>query len=67
MSAQWESATDFERRFRRCKRALGHLMHKDHEMRLDCAGCLEVAGFLAVPGYAGNEEYPVGVDFEVQR
>ncbi len=48
----------------RLKRALAHAVYKDHDL-IDpeadkpCAGCLEVQGFLAVPGYQGNLEYPL--------
>jgi hypothetical protein len=37
-------------------RALRHYVHRDHAFQpRSCDGCLEVAGFLAVPGYAGGE------------
>jgi hypothetical protein len=52
--------------FFRCKRALAHLMNKNHELApLECAGCLEIAGFLTEPGYHGDEGNPVGVDGDV--
>ncbi len=43
----------------RLLRALLHLMHKNHALDPSgCAGCLEIAGFLAVVGYQGDMEYP---------
>ena len=57
----------FEKPFYRAKRALAHLMFKDHEFHLTCHGCLEIAGFLVVEGYKGDMDYPVGVNFDVPR
>lgn len=54
---------DYERAFYRCRRALEHLMNKNHDLKPDsCAGCLEVALFLTEPGYRGDEMNPVGVE-----
>lgn len=53
---------DYERAFFCAKRALAHLMNKNHELKTDCAGCLEVIGFLEIPGYSGDRNHPVGVD-----
>lgn len=40
-------------------RALRHAMLRDHPFDgATCFGCREVAGFLTVPGYQGNTEYP---------
>jgi len=27
-------------------------------------GCLEIIGFLEIPGYSGDKRNPVGVDFD---
>jgi hypothetical protein len=55
---------DYERAFFCCKRALAHAMNKNHELKTDCAGCLEIIGFLEIPGYDGDKHNPVGVDFD---
>ena len=55
---------DYERAFFCCKRALAHAMNKNHELKTDCAGCLEIIGFLEIPGYSGDKDNPVGVDFD---
>ncbi len=56
---------NYELAFYRLKRALHHQTFKNHELKpADCDGCKEVALFLVVPRYEGNEDYPVGVDFE---
>lgn len=55
---------DYRRAFLRCKRALEHLMHKNHELKpTECAGCLEISLFLTEPGYRGDEHNPAGVDY----
>ncbi len=60
--------SEYEKAFYRCKRALRHLMRKNHELcPARCAGCLEVAAFIAIPGYRGDEDDPSGVDWEVAR
>jgi hypothetical protein len=52
----------------RLKRALFHLMHKDHPLiPAKCHGCREAALFLTVAGYDGDKDYPVGVAFDVPR
>jgi hypothetical protein len=55
---------DYERAFFCCKRALAHALKKDHELKSDCVGCLEIIGFLEIPGYGGDKRNPVGVDFD---
>ena len=36
--------------------ALRHLMFKNHLLIPNkCEGCLEIAAFIAVPGYKGND------------
>jgi len=55
---------DYERAFFCAKRALTHAMNKNHELKTDCAGCLEIIGFLEMPGYDGDKHNPVGVDFD---
>lgn len=58
------SQDDYRRAFLRAKRALEHLMHKNHELKpSSCAGCLEVSLFLTEPGYMGDDKNPVGVDY----
>ena len=47
-----------------CKRALLHAVNKNHELKTDCAGCLEIIGFLEIPSYTGDKDNPVGVDFD---
>lgn len=47
-------------REQRLERALHHLAHRDHELQPSrCASCLEVAGFLTIPGYDGDIDYPL--------
>jgi len=54
---------DYRRAFMCAKRALEHLMHKNHKFRpVKCLGCREAALFLTEPGYRGDRN-PVGVDF----
>jgi hypothetical protein len=61
-------ACGFEDAYYRAKRALAHLMFKEHElMPAKCDGCKEIALFLTLPGYRGDEDYPVGVSFDVPR
>jgi hypothetical protein len=44
----------------RAKRALAHLMFKNHELfPSGCDGCKEVALFLSLPGYYGDANDPV--------
>lgn len=51
------SMDDYERAFFRCKRALAHLMHKNHDLTPDtCDGCKEVALFVTLPGYRSAVE-----------
>ncbi len=48
----------------RMLRAMQHLMHKNHEfLPRTCDGCMEIGGFLVVPGYEGNKDYPTAVEF----
>ena len=43
----------------RLLRALAHAVRRNHVVNtLECHGCREVAAFLAVPGYEGDESYP---------
>ncbi len=40
-------------------RALHHLMYANHPLDpAGCHGCREVAGFVIVEGYQGDDEYP---------
>lgn len=43
----------------RLKVALAHLMYKNHELRLTCAGCLDVCAWLTVEGYDGHLQAPL--------
>lgn len=57
-------ATGHERAFKCALRALQHLMHKNHELDPSgCLGCLEASLFLTQPGYRGDQDHPVGVDY----
>lgn len=56
-----------EETFDRLHRALRHLMHKNHELRPEgCAGCLEIAAFLTIPGYRGDEDDPLLITIPYQ-
>ncbi len=45
-------------------RALRHETHRTHPLdAVGCSGCREVTGFLILPGYQGDEEYPTCVNF----
>ncbi len=57
-------APGYTPREERLARALRHLMFKNHEFDVGCAGCLEVAGFLVVEGYNGDLENPTCVRVE---
>lgn len=49
-------------RERRLVRALAHAVRRDHPLNpARCHGCREAAGFLTVPGYEGDTEYPTCV------
>lgn len=46
--------------------ALQHLMFKNHELKIrnvdderGCDGCLDIAGWLTVPGYNGEHAHPL--------
>jgi hypothetical protein len=39
-------------------RAIAHAVFRDHQQDQRCHGCLELAGFATMRGYAGNAEYP---------
>ena len=54
---------DYERAFFCCKRALLHAVQKNHKLKTSCVGCLEIIGFIEMPGYSGDKN-PVGVDFD---
>ena len=56
--------SDWSAREQRLMRALRHVMHAKHPLDVSvCAGCCEAAGFLTIPGYQGDEEYPTCVNF----
>ncbi len=43
----------------RLLRALAHSVRRNHDFDpAVCAGCREIGGFLAIPGYSGDERYP---------
>ena len=55
-------------RERRLARALAHAVKRNHPLDpARCNGCLEVAGFLAVPGYDGDTAYPTCATVEFYR
>ncbi len=46
-------------RERRLMRAFEHYIWRDHELdAVRCHGCREACGFLTVPGYEGDTDYP---------
>lgn len=45
--------------FERLLRAFGHWVHRDHDYRPTCLGCVEGATFLTLPGYRGNVDEPL--------
>lgn len=54
--------SDWNEREMRLMRAFRHQTHRSHPLDVaGCAGCREVAGFLTVPGYQGDTEYPTCV------
>lgn len=64
MSEENQPRDNFERALKCALRALGHLMNKNHELKpSSCDGCKEIALFLSEPGYRGDQDNPVGVDF----
>lgn len=47
-------------REQRLMRAFHHYVYRNHDLDpAGCAGCREAAGFLTIPGYEGDIEYPV--------
>lgn len=58
-----EPLDDYRRAFMCAKRAITHLLNKNHKLRpVRCLGCREAVLLATEPGYRGDRN-PVGVDF----
>jgi hypothetical protein len=61
-----QAGEDFQKSFRRARRALRHFWHISREQHdyypHGCDGCKEVRRILTDSTYRGDEYYPVGVD-----
>ena len=57
----WAGMTECEKRL---LRALQHVLGAPHRLDLTCAFCLEAAAFVALPGYKGDDYFPVTPHFD---
>jgi hypothetical protein len=61
-------APSMNEREQKLLRALAHLMRKNHNLvPTQCEGCLEIAGFLSIPGYLGSDHPTCVVVYEEEE